>query len=80
MDRLKKPSKFIAVLFTISAVCSLGSLLLMVVAKDTGTGQMLFQILTTTLLMIAAIGNWHLYVRRYVTYEVKQRLEHTKEE
>jgi len=38
MDKLKRPSKFVAILSTVSAV-----------------------------------GNWHLYVQRYVKYEVEQR-------
>ncbi|MHC4517718.1 MAG: hypothetical protein ACYTAS_03945 [Planctomycetota bacterium] len=51
------------------------SLLLMVVGQSAGAGQILFQILTMTLLLIAAIGNWHLYVKRYVEYEVQRQLK-----
>ena len=75
MDELKRPSKFVAVLFTISAACSAMSLLLMVMGQSAGTGQILFQILTATLLLISAIGNWHLYMKRYVKYEVQRQLE-----
>ena len=74
MDALKRPSKLIAVLFTISAACSVISLLLMV-GNSAGAGRILFQVLTATLLLIAAIGNWHLYVQRYVKYEVQRQLK-----
>jgi hypothetical protein len=80
MDKLKRPSKFIAILFTVSAVCSLISLALMVVGRGTETGQILFQILTVTLLIIAAAGNWCQYVQRYIKYEVLRRLDKEKEE
>jgi hypothetical protein len=75
MDALKRPSKFVAVLFTIAAVCSVMTLLLMVVGKHTGTGLILFQVLTVPLLLISAAGNWHTYVQRYVKYEVEQKLK-----
>jgi hypothetical protein len=80
MDDLKRPSKFVAVLFTVSAACSLMSLLLMVVGRRTGAGLIAFQVLTATLLVISAIGNWHLYVRRYVKYEVERRLGEEEKE
>ena len=79
MDELKRPSKLVAVLFTISAVCSLISLFLLVVGQRAGVGRVLFQLLTVTLLLIAAIANWHLYVQRYVKYEVERRLDAEKE-
>ena len=80
MDELKRPSKLVAVLFTISAVCSLISLFLLVVGQRAGVGRVLFQLLTVTLLLIAAIANWHLYVQRYVKHEVERRLDEEKEE
>jgi len=79
MDALKRPSKFVAILFTVAAVCSVMTLLLMVVGRRTGTGLILFQILTVTLLVISAAGNWHTYVQRYVKYEVERRLDTKKE-
>lgn len=77
MDELKRPSKFVAILLTFSAVCSVMSLLLMVAGGKTGTGLILFQILTATLLLISAAGNWHLFMQRYVKYEVQRTLKET---
>lgn len=80
MDELKRPSKFAAIAFTIAAVCSVISLLLMLVGNSTVTGRILFQILTVTLLLIGAAGNWHLYVQRYVKYEVQRQLKENADE
>ncbi|MCJ7778584.1 MAG: hypothetical protein MUP16_09755 [Sedimentisphaerales bacterium] len=74
MEKTKKPSKFFAILFTVSAVCSLTILLLMVVGGNTSTGIILFQALTAVLLLIGAVGKWYQYTQTYVKYEVERRM------
>jgi len=74
MDKIKKPSKFFAVLFTVSAACSMITLFLMIVGGGTSTTLILFQLLTMVLLIIGAVGKWYQYTQSYVKYEVGQRL------
>jgi hypothetical protein len=80
MEKIKKPSKFFAILFTVSAVCSLTTLLLMVVGGNTGTGLILFQSLTVVLLLVGAVGKWYQYTQTYVKYEVEQRTSQEEKE
>jgi hypothetical protein len=78
MEKIKKPSKFFAILFTVSAVCSLITLFLMVVGRNTSTALILFQLLTMVLLIIGAVGKWYQYTQAYVKYKVEQRLNEQK--
>ncbi|MHC4241985.1 MAG: hypothetical protein ACYSU4_06245 [Planctomycetota bacterium] len=74
MKKEKKPTKIFAILFTVSAVCSLVTLILMIVGQKTSTGLMVFQALTALLLVIGASGNWYQYTQRYIKYEVQKKL------
>ena len=78
MKKEKKPTIFFAALFTVSAVCSLATLIIMIIGKITSTGLMIFQGLTALLLVIGAAGNWYQYTQRYITYEVQKKLDEEK--
>ncbi len=80
MEEIKKPSRFFAILFTVAAVCSLMTLLLMIVGGSTSTGLVLLQALTVVLLVIGAVGKWYQYAQTYVKYEVERRLDQEKKE
>ncbi len=80
MEKTKKPSKFFAVLFTVSAACSLITLLLMVVGRNISTTLILFQLLTVVLLVIGAVGKWYQYAQTYVKYEVERRMSQEEKE
>jgi protein-S-isoprenylcysteine O-methyltransferase Ste14 len=72
----KKPSMFIAVIFTVAAVCSLMTSLLLTRAARSG-GLIAFGLLTSALLVVSAIGNWVTYFRRWVDVEIERRREGT---
>ena len=78
MKKEKKPTRFCAILFTVSAVFSLATLIIMIIGKSTSTGLMVFQGLTALLLVIGAAGNWYQYTQRYITYEVQKKLDEEK--
>jgi len=78
MKREKKPTIFFAVLFTVSAVCSILTLILMIIGKQTSTGFMAFQAFTALLLVIGSAGNWYQYTQRYIAYEVQKKLDEEK--
>jgi hypothetical protein len=80
MKREKKPTIFFEILFTVSAVCSLVTLILMIIGGNTSTGLMVFQALTALLLVIGAAGNWYQYTQRYIKYEVQKKLEEGKKQ
>jgi uncharacterized membrane protein YqjE len=80
MKKEKKPTSLFAILFTVSAVCSLITLILMIIGGKTGTGLMAFQSLTALLLVIGAAGNWYQYTRRYIDYEVQRKLGEEKKQ
>ena len=80
MKKEKKPTILFAALFTVSAVCSLATLIIMIIGKKTGTGLMLFQAFTALLLVIGAAGNWYQYTQRYIKYEVQKKLDEEKKE
>lgn len=80
MEEIKKPSRFFAILFTVAAVCSLMTLLFMIVGGSTSTGLVLLQALTVVLLVIGAVGKWYQYAQTYVKYEVERRLDQEKKE
>lgn len=80
MKKEKKPTKILVILFTVSAVCSLLTLILMIIGSRTSTGLMLFQALTALLLVICASGNWFQYTQRYIKYEVQKKLDEEKKQ
>jgi positive regulator of sigma E activity len=80
MEKKKRPSKFFAILFTVSALCSLITLLLMIVGGYTSTALILFQTLTVVLLVIGAVCKWYQYARTYVKFEVERRLSQEEKE
>jgi uncharacterized membrane protein YqjE len=74
MKKEKKPTNIFAILFTVSAVCSLVTLILMIISGRTSTSLMVFQALTVLLLVIGSAGNWYQYTQRYIKYEVQKKL------
>ena len=80
MKKEKKPTRFFAILFTVSAICSLVTLILMIIGGRTSTGLMVFQALTALLLVIGATGQWHQYTQRYIKYEVQKKLDEEKKQ
>ena len=80
MKKEKKPTNLFAILFTVSAVCSLLTLILMIIGKKTNTSFMVFQAFTTLLLVIGAAGNWYQYAQRYIAYEVQKKLDEEKKQ
>ena len=80
MKKEKKPTKIFAILFTLSAVCSLVTLILMIICRNTSTGLMVFQAMTALLLVIGAAGSWYQYTQRYIKYEVQKKLEEEKKQ
>jgi len=77
MNEHKRPKRFVSILITVAAVCSLITSLLMVASKDYGPRLLTLQLFTTLLLAIAAIVNWYQYSKQYVEFEVERR---TKQE
>jgi uncharacterized membrane protein len=72
METTKKPTVIPAALVTITLVCCLITLLLMVTGYP--KQAMLFQVLTMALLLLSAIISWRAYTKKYVDYEVQHRL------
>ncbi|MCL5281424.1 MAG: hypothetical protein M1376_16120 [Planctomycetes bacterium] len=77
MDAKKKPSMFTAILFTVAAVCSLMTCLLLLTRGSRGGGLIAFGLLTSALLVVSAIGNWVSYFRKWVDFEIERRREST---
>jgi hypothetical protein len=75
MDPRRKPSRFPAILFTVAAMCSLMTSLLMLTRGGASGGLLAFQLLTSALLVVAAIGNWVVYFRKWVDFEIERRQE-----
>ncbi|MHC4423634.1 MAG: hypothetical protein ACYS0C_09435 [Planctomycetota bacterium] len=80
MEGLKKPSMVSCVLLTAAIVCCLISLLLMIITGKYTTGLLLFQALTMGLLIISSIINWRVYCKKFVDFEVQNRLKKEAEE
>jgi hypothetical protein len=76
MDAKKKPSMFTAIIFTVAAVCSLMTSLLLTRGNTSG-GLIALGLLTSALLVVSAIGNWVVYFRRWVDFEIGRRREST---
>ena len=80
MKKEKKPTILFAILFTVAAVCSLLTLILMIIGRNTSAGLMVFQALTALLLVIGASGSWYQYTQRYIRYEVQKKLDEEKKQ
>jgi len=79
MDKVKAPSMFVAVVFTISAVFSLMSFVLKAVGGG-GGGLVIFMLFTAGLLVFCAIANWVVYFRKYVDYKIENKLKEQNKE
>ena len=77
MDAKKKPSMFMAIVFTVAAVCSLMTCLLLLTRGNRNAGLIAFGLLTSALLVVSAIGNWVTYFRKWVDFEIERRREST---
>ena len=80
MKKEKKPTKILVILFTVATVCSLLTLILMIIGRNTSTGLMVFQALTALLLVVGAAGSWYQYTQRYIKYEVQKKLDEEKKQ
>jgi hypothetical protein len=76
MEKVKKPTKWIAVVITVSAVLCLVNSLLIVASGKHSPFIMILQLCATILLAIASIGIWYQYSKKYVEYEVERRMKH----
>ena len=65
MKEVMKPGKFVAMLFTIAAVCTLITLFLMVFWGRETRGLVAFHAFTAGLLVTSVVGNWCLYRKRH---------------
>jgi len=74
MEEVKGPSMLVAVLFTISAVCSLMSFVLMATGGKRSAGLVIFQLFTAGLLIFCAIANWVVYFKKYVDFKIVNQL------
>ncbi len=75
MNEHKRPKRFVSILITVAAVCSLVTSLLMVAKGNYGSWMLTLQLFTTLLLAIAAIVNWYQYSKQYVEFEVERRMQ-----
>ncbi len=66
----------VAIILTVAAVCSLVTSLLLTRGNTSG-GLVALGLLTSALLVVAAIGNWVVYFRRWVDFEIERRREST---
>ena len=73
----KKPSMLMAISFTIAAVCSLTTCLLLLTRGTRSGGLIAFALITSALLVVAAIGKWVTYFRQWVDFEIERRREKT---
>ena len=81
MSTGKKPSILTAVIFTVAAVCSLVTALLMVTGHRASGGLIAFQLITSALLTVCAIAGWVVYFRKRLDYVLGNRQAHiTKEQ
>lgn len=77
MEEVKKPKMLAAVLFTVSFVLSLMSLML----KDMNKSAFFpLQLLVTTLLLFNTIALWIYYTKRYIDYKIYVALQSNKED
>jgi len=78
MNEHKRPKRFVSILITVAAVCSLVTSLFMVAKENYSSGLLTLQLFTTLLLAIAAIVNWYQYSKQYVEFEVERRMKEQK--
>lgn len=74
-DTLKKPSMLTAIMSLISAICFLLIIALHAARGVDSPGLFLFQIFTFILMTISAVGNWVLYFKRYIKYEIASQVK-----
>ncbi len=70
MDVKEKPSISKAVLLTVAAVGSLTACLLLLLRGCTNGRLVACALLTSALLVVAAIGKWVTYFRKWVDFEI----------
>jgi uncharacterized membrane protein len=75
MNEHKRPKRFVSILITVAAVCSLVTSLLMVAKGNYGPWMLSLQLFTTLLLVIASIINWYQFSKQYVEFEVERRMK-----
>lgn len=80
MSEVKAPSMVVAVLFTIAAVCSLMSFVLMATGGKRSEGLVIFQLFTAGLLVFCAIANWVKYFKKYVDFKIENQLKDQNKE
>ncbi len=66
----------VAIVLTVVAVCSLMVSLLLTRGNMSG-GLIALGLLASALLVVVAIGNWVVYFRRWVDFEIERRREGT---
>ncbi len=69
-----------AVIFTAVAVSSLMTALLMLLHGSRSGGLLALVLLTSALLVVTAIGNWVVYFRKWVDFEILRVQESTPTE
>jgi hypothetical protein len=72
MTEKAKPSKLMAVIFTVAAACSLITSVLLLARGSTGGGLLAVQLLASMLLTVATIANWVVYFRKWVDFEMRR--------
>ncbi len=80
MDEIKRPSMLVAVLFTIAAVCSLMTFVLMAAGGKRSEGLVIFQLFTAGLMAFCAIANWVVYFKKYVDFKIGNQLKEKEQE
>ena len=79
MSEVKEPSMLVAVLFTISAVCSTITFVLKATHGSSG-GLLIFTLFTAVLMTIAAIAYWVVYFKKYVDFKIENQLKEQNKE
>jgi hypothetical protein len=77
METRKRPSQFIAIVFTGLAVGSLTASVLLLARHNTKDEWMALHLLLSMLLTVAAIANWVVYFRKWVDFEIRSLEEST---
>jgi hypothetical protein len=72
MAKKAKPSKLVAVIFTVAAVGSLTTSVLLLARGNTNSGLLAVQLFASMLLAVATIANWVVYFRKWVDYEIRR--------
>ncbi len=77
MAEKEKPSVFRAAIFTGAAIGSLMTSLLMLLHGNRSGGLLALVLLASALLVVSAIGNWVVYFRKWVDFEILRVQEST---